>query len=79
LILYRKTVDAGAKPTGFDIDGNAELKRLLEKGEKEQVLVTFLQDVVGASTAEQVHHSGPARAGWERLRRSYSEGSLLLT
>ena len=59
LILYEPPIKVGEHEL-YSKKVLAELKRLLEKGEKEQFLITFLQDVGGASTAEiDMLHKAP--------------------
>jgi len=51
LILYEPPIMVGEHEL-YSKEVLAELKRLLGMGEREQFLITFLQDVGGASTAE---------------------------
>ncbi len=51
LILYEPPIKVGEHEL-YTEEMLAELKRLLDKGEKEQFLINFMREVGGASTAE---------------------------
>ena len=59
LILYEPPIKVGEHEL-YSKEVLGELEQLLEKGEKEKFLATFLQDVGGASTAEiDMLHKAP--------------------